>query len=1125
MSTNWTTNQQKAIDIRNTNTLVSAAAGSGKTAVLVERVIKIVTDEKNPVHINDLLVATFTNAAAAEMRERIYSALQKKIEQFPESQFLRQQLVLLGQAQITTVHSFCINLLRENFHRIGIRHDFDIADEIRLSSMKNSAMETVFENHYVQSDVNFLKTVDAFGGKKSDTDLVDIILKLSVFCDSLAYPDRWLEDCCTGGKSISEYRSYVDASLKESLGNIISEYEKAIECIKNDEGILPYLPMYVEEYDGFKKLFENFEDRKIAKNVIDNIVFSRLGAKKKTAQEDNVAFVKRVRTDANKEFKNIKEMYLYSDEKIVEELKLMNPFVETLCTLTREFREEYQRLKAEENVMDFADLEHYSIRLLDENEDVRTLLKNKYVEILVDEYQDTNAVQAHLFELLSNGNNLFMVGDVKQSIYSFRNSNPAFFVDKYNNFDFDGNNEGTKILLSQNFRSSNGVLGFVNSIFSKIMSTEAGGVDYNEEHALVYGNDTIKDINCSAEVHIIDPVTETSTELDEDEMMLDKARVESIFVANSIINLVEKEKTEIFDKAQNKYRPVTYRDICVLMRKTKGVASVYADTFASRGIPVFTEETGGYFNSIEIATVMSFLKIIENPLQDIPMLAVMRSPIYSFDDNTIAKLRSENRNDSIYSMMKKAQNTKAENFIADLENLSELSKYNNVEYIVRKIVFDTGYYQFVGGLPDGEKRMANLRLLCERAGVFSRNGYKSILKFVRYVEDMLESEKEYSSAKMISENDNVVRIMTVHKSKGLEFPVVYLSNCGGNFNKMDLRLPYVFDSNLGIALNIVDMERRIKYVPYVKKAVILKKSAELISEEIRLLYVALTRAKYKLIITGTMDKAYKNYSLLSSKSCIPHTFKNENSYIQWISNVVNSNNVSLYSAEDVIVADRKVNGDIDLTSKDDGDFSEFYPDVDKILSFEYAYKNSRFVPSKKSISEIVELVDESVHLDSFKAKDSGLSSAQKGTVIHYVLQNIDLANVDSVNDINEQIEKMISNGMLEKEYCELIDTDAIFGFFSSEIGKRMLRSDKIYREFKFCVDVPSAELGYEDTDEKIMVQGVIDCCFMEEDGFVIIDYKTGSLKPKYQRQLELYRRCLELATGETVKETHIYPLI
>lgn len=1124
MSTKWTVEQEKAISIRNCNTLVSAAAGSGKTAVLVQRVIDMITDEKSPVYINELLIATFTNAAAAEMQERIYTSLRNKIAENPDSTFLKEQLVLLGQAQISTIHSFCMNLLRENFHLLGIRRDFDIADDVKVSVLKNNALNIVLERNYVTADMDFLNTVDAFGGKKNDDNLSEIIMSVYKFTESLPDSAGWLKNNLTkiGSKeSIENYKKIIFNSLKEKILSISEEYKTALEIIESDDGLESYEDIYSNEFDFFINLGSADSLSEFKLNLL-SFEFKRLKTKKGSEPDpDKVKKVKNIRTSVKNKLEKVKESAFYTDEEIENEIAVSIPYINTISNLVIEFGEVFSELKLQENLLDFSDLEHFAIKLLEENDDIRLHLQDFYKEILVDEYQDTNGVQAYLFELLSNGKNLFMVGDVKQSIYGFRNSNPEFFIEKYNSYDSEYNTSGTRINLAKNFRSSNAVINIINEYFENLMIDELGGVSYDANHALVYGNNQIKDVDSPVERYIID--MNTSDEENTDENEIDEVQAEAIFVANRIRRMVEDEEIKIYDKITDSYRNVMYKDIVILMRKTKWIASVYADVLTERGIPVYTAESKSYFNCIEIATVMSFLKIIENPLQDIPLLAVIRSPVFGFDDNLIAEIRAENRKTHFFYLLKKSKHRKAVEFIKQFEMYREFARYNNVGSVVRKIIFDTGYYQFTGGLTNGKTRMINLDLLCEKANDFSSKGFKSISEFISFVSSMIESGNEYSSPKLINENDNVVNIMSIHKSKGLEFPVVFLCESGLSFNKKDLNKPIVFDKDMGISVNIIDSKRHLTYVPYVKKAVSEKKNTDLISEEIRLLYVALTRAKYKLIITGIKKSTLKNTEHSEASA---YRIKLKNTYLEMLLAKLNGvQDAEEYNINQILEMDSSVIIEDDELTTEENSYNEFYGEISDRLNYNYQFESSRFIPSKKSISEIISN-NEITNLKSLSCLNSGLTSAQRGTLIHFVLQNINLENVEYESDIEFQLNSMIEKGVFDAEYKDIIDSSAIFNFFQSDIGKRMLASKKVYREFKFCVDFPADELGYNNTsNETILVQGVIDCCFEEEDGFVIIDYKTGSLKEKYQKQLELYKRCLEISTGKNVKETHIYPLI
>lgn len=1120
MPTKWTNEQINAITSRGNNILVSAAAGSGKTAVLVERVIEMISNEKEPLYINNLLIATYTNAAAGEMRERIYNALKIKISENPNSEYLKKQLILLNQAQISTIHAFCINLLRDNFNLLNIQHDFEIADDMKTSVLKKKAMDLLMDEMYTKSEPEFFEAVDSFGGKKSDEGLLNIILNLNRFTEGLAYPDEWLNNAINNGNSFENISRFAKEYVRDELENIINMYFIALDLIDTDEGLCPYADYFSDLYDRFNTIYENFDNYDFVKSVFDDFSFGSLPRKKKEADETAVSYVKGVRDYSKKQIDKLRIMYSYTEKDFDDEQKLMFPYVSTICFLVKRFREIYAELKRKENLMEFSDLEHFTIKLLDENEDIRKLLNEKYTEIFVDEYQDTNAVQSRLFELISNGKNLFMVGDVKQSIYAFRNSNPKFFIDKYRLYDESGIGEGKKITLSKNFRSSNGILRFVNNIFEKLMTEKLGGVLYNDDQRLFYGNESIKDIEKSYEIHIADSKFNDDSTLPDEMKMYDKVQLEAMMVAEKIIDIVKNEKPQIIDSETGEYRNVTYKDIAVLMRNTKNTSSVFADIFASFGIPVYAEETGKYLNNIEIATVISFLKIIDNPLQNVPMLAVLRSPVYNFSDELIAKIRSENKYVSLYDNLKNSGDEKAVNFISDLSELIEFSKYNDVLKVIKKIIYDKGYYTFVGGLADGERRMMNLRLLCERADLFMKRGFKSTSQYVRFIENMVYYNNEYTCAKSISGNDNVVKIMTIHKSKGLEFPVVFLSGCSTKFNTDDIKKPCIYDENFGIFTNIIYKERNLKYVPHSKSFAAQKKKRDICSEEVRLLYVALTRAKYKLIITASMSDAYKKVSKYKDD-----IFTDKDKYIDWILPACSSVVVpKLHSAEDIVNNLHVCSGGVKHIGNNE-DYSDMYDDIDEILSFNYGYGNVKAIPSKLAISDIVSLNDDEIYLQKISDKKNSVTNAQRGTLIHFILQNIDLSRVGTKEDINSQIDMMCVKGMFDASYKEFIDADAIYGFFKSSIGERMLKSESVYREFKFCVDVPSFEVGFDSDEETVLIQGVIDCCFIEDGDFVIIDYKTGSMQEKYKEQLRFYKTCLKIATGKNVKETFIYPLI
>lgn len=1139
MPAKWTENQQKAIDIRNTNTLVSAAAGSGKTAVLVERVIQRITDPKQPVPIDRLLIVTFTNAAAAEMRERIYDALIQEIDRQPENAGLKQQLTLLGQAQITTVHSFCQNLIRSNFHRLGISSDFEIADQATLAKFMQDAMQEILEEQYAARPEGFRQLIDNFGGKKDDSRLIETIEKLYFFSQSTPAPKQWIADAIERytfqGEDVNRYVTdvwggYLMPWAKRKVRGMVEEYDRALEIIKQHEEITVYYEPFLLERNVLADLAEVFDSTWVEVQYIlcGDIFMPRLPSRPRGTDDTYAKIVQEIRKDTKAVFQSLQEIFSILPETICQENQQLVVVVKALCRLVISFMDRYAAKKRDKNLLDFNDLEHFAIELLSD-EAFASEIREKFDEVLVDEYQDTNGVQAKIFETVSNGNNLFMVGDVKQSIYSFRNARPDSFIEKFGLYAEEGNTYGTKLVLSHNFRSSQGIIAFVNRIFRQIMSSYVGDVEYTDEQELQYGNTNMEDWDVPAEVHIIESKEDEDSALSEEQLQYGQIEREAIFTAKRIIQLVQQEKPLVYDKAIGGKRPLQYRDIAVLSRKTSGVASIFAEQFSLAGIPVYTEQTEGYFTTIEIATVIAFLKVIDNPLQDIPLLAVLRSPMFGFTDNELAEIRSVDKRCLFYEALQKAQSEKAQAFLAALAGYQETAKVESIAFLIRKILSDTGYFSFVGTLPGGGERMANLRLLSQRAEAFEAGESKSIFSFINYLRFVEESGQEYTTAKMTGENDDVVTVMSTHKSKGLEFPVVFLVRAGGRFNKTDVAQPVLYDISLGIGIDYIDTAKGYKYPSIPKAAIAEKKKAELLSEEMRILYVALTRAREKLVIVGSAADAKKKIKQWSESCLVQYQVSRHNSFLEWIVMALQQPDfIQVHKTESIFSKKSTVKSG--KTSKQRKNQPELYDAVNQRLSYRYDYAYTRDIPAKLSVSEIVggQQRDFALHRLQLNQDVSDMSAAARGTVIHFVLQNIDLSKVQSIEAIQNQLNFMEERGMLASQQKAVVDIDALYGFFSSDLGQRMLASSDIRREYKFLVDMPSGlVLGdtVPENDETVVLQGVIDCCFIEGGEFVIIDYKTGSLREEYQKQLKLYALCLEKATGKKVKETCIYPLI
>jgi len=1138
MSATWTTEQQRAIDIRGTNTLVSAAAGSGKTAVLVERVIKRITDIENPTQIDRMLIATFTNAAAAEMRTRIHSALMQQLEKQPDNKLLQRQLTLLGHASITTVHSFCQNLIRNNFHKLGISANFEIADETALSIMRTSALDEVMEKSYIDITPAFEILVDGFGGKRDDTSLTTLILKIYNFAQSTPFPTEWLDNASNkfivpNDKNANDYitdtwgRDLL-SRIKLDLYGMMALYDSAIETIECSVGIDKYLDTFILERDmleGLAKKCDGSWDEMFY--TINNTSFGTLPRKSKEADDTSVKYVQEIRNTVKKKILN--NVFYATAEEICEDNKILGEVVKKLCDLTKEFDLCYSQKKRDKNLLDFNDLEHFAIKLLTDDTSTSDELKEKFDEVLVDEYQDTNGVQAKIFETIARGNNLFMVGDVKQSIYGFRNAQPKIFIDKYSRYTKIGNDDGTKIMLSHNFRSCKGILDFVNHIFERIMSVEVGEVVYSNDERLVFGGLLPKNSTQPVEVHIIEKSIDDDSDLTDEELQNDEITREAMFVARRIVTLIEIEKPIIFDKELQANRPIKYSDIVILSRKTNGVSSVFLEQLATMGIPVYSEETGGYFMSLEIATMLSFLQIIDNPLQDIPMLAVMRSPMFLFSNEELARIRGINKKRPFYELLKLSTDEKSINFINKLEEYKKIAGYSSIEYLLRHILSDTSYLSFVGTLPNGVQRMGNLRLLCERAGRFEMQEYRSIFDFISYINTMIEGKQDYSVAKIISQNDNVVKIMSIHKSKGLEFPAVFLVRCGGRFNKTDLTSSVLYDLEMGIGSDFIDANRSIKYPTISKMAIAEKKRLEMLSEELRVLYVALTRPKELLFVVGSANKVQDKLLNWGNSNAMPYTVAGQNTFLDWIGIALgNSDIIQVHSANEIMLDNRE--GIAVLSEIAENNLTTDYSDeIANRLTYIYPHYESRKVPSKMSVSEAIKTSNNAIKLNKpqFTQKSEKMSAATRGTIIHFVLQNIDIAKTSTFDEIKTQLDNMVKGEMLSEEFLSVVDIGALVGFFTSDLGLRMRASKNVRREVKFFVDIPANEIidGIDNIDETVLLQGVVDCYFEENDGIVVIDYKTGKMQDEYKKQLDFYANGLSKILGKKVVGTYIYPLI
>ena len=1178
----WTKEQKDAIYKKDSNILVAAAAGSGKTAVLVERIIQKILNDG--IDIDKLLIVTFTSAAASEMRERILEAIYKKLDEDPENENLQKQIVLLGRANISTIHSFCLDVIRNNFFEIDLSSNFRIANEEEIALLKQEVLEDLFEELYESEDDDFAKLIDTYTGYKGDEPLKEIVLNIFNFIQSFPFPEEWLENSVDKFKPRNEKRDFSETDwgkilLEEIKDEVIdgiqnlkvyrnkcakySEMEKFEICLSKDiDKLKIFEDLLDKSWDDSFNYFNSFSfdrwptDKKVTMNLREEAKFARDTVKKKLNELCS-------------------KILLYNSEEAFSDIYEMYDILRILKDIIIKFGEEYTNKKKEKNIVDFNDIEHYALKILTKKKEdgvyepteVAKRYQEKFVEIAIDEYQDSNQVQEYILSTVSRGNNIFMVGDVKQSIYKFRGGCPELFLDKYNKYSLDGNNNGLKIQLFKNFRSRENILNLTNTIFENIMSKEFGDIDYTKEEYLNCGADYEK-INSfgKAEAHLIEMNSDESN-LDDDENRVEKQELEAKFVAKKIEELVS-NKFEIKDKKEG-YRPIKYRDIVILLRATSNIAPIFEKELLKRNIPVFTDATSEYLDTIEIQTIISLLKILDNPIDDISLVSVLRSEIGNFTDNDLVEIRLLNKDSKFYYALKEAKDKadhelkiKTEKFLNKLSEWRKQSEYLSLAELIWKIYTDTGFYEFCGLMPNGALRQANLRMLFERAKEYEKTSFKGLYNFIRFIEKLRVGSGDMSAAKIIGENENVVRIMSIHKSKGLEFPVVFISNFSKSANLRDLSDNILLHSDIGIGPEYINYERKIRYSTSAKQAIKVLAKKEALAEEMRVLYVALTCAKEKLIITGTGRNINKNiekkkelYDIYNSnkEKINPILVKKFSSYLDWLELV--SFNDKMKDLIDIYIHDKKeIN--VNLEEKEANipmfDFSKKIDlkNISERIKYDYEYSLETELPSKTTVSKIKEMSYESEYPDVnllskkdvglekitpefLKDKDIKITASQKGTLIHLILQKINFRENYDYEKLKELEEELISKNIIKQEEANSIDLYKILKFLNSDFAKQIKTAKDIQKERPFCSKILASSIYEEAKDETILVQGIIDLYFIDEnDKLILLDYKTdyvelgkeNELLNKYKKQLEIYKNSLEKALNMKVYKTYIYSI-
>lgn len=1113
------------------------------------------------------------------MRERILDAIYKKLEENPESVNLQRQINLLNKANICTIHSFCLDVIRNNFYEIDIPSNFRIGDTTEIEMIKNDVIDEIFEEKYMENDEGFIKLIETYTDYRGDEKLQDIILGIYKYIQSNPFPEKWLEE------KIEDFNIDTNEDFSNTIwGKIILQHLKdeinsmviKLEKIRNDTlkfyELEKFSSVLQEDINNLKSI--NLSNWDIAYENMKSLSWTKWPVDKKvTIDLKNEA--KDIRDSIKKDFSKI--LLKYNSKEANLDILKMYDILKEIKKLVIEFSKIFSSKKKEKNIIDFNDIEHFALKILVDENGERTEIAKKYIdvfkEILIDEYQDSNLVQEKILTSISKGNNIFMVGDVKQSIYKFRQARPELFLDKYEKYDVKSGlnvkSVGEKIQLFKNFRSRKNVLDITNLVFENIMSKKLGDVEYNEEEYLNFGADypePEENIEYSgiAELNIIDLkekeddiYKETIEEVNDNDNQerIEDAVLEARFVANKIQEILDSDY-HVYDRKKG-YRKVKAKDICVLLRATSVLAPIYEKEISEKGISVFSDSSSTYLESMEVQTIMSLLKIIDNPMQDIPLITVLRSNIFSFTDNDLIQIRLCDKKCSFYeSMIKSRLNVdnilrhKIDMVLEKLKKWKNEEEYTPLNEFIWKLYLETGFYNYVALLPNGNLRQANLKMLFEKAKQYEKVSFKGLFSFINFIDKVKTSSGDMSAAKIVGENDDVVRIMSIHKSKGLEFPIVFLSSTGKKFNMQDLNMPILIHQDIGFGIQYIDSEKKIEYPTLTKEAIKIKSREETISEEMRVLYVALTRAKEKLIITGMSKDIDKE---LKSKEKMLEIFNKENleeklnfnlvgkysSYLDWLELVYEYNKKSeidniiklkIYNKDELI---SKLSNDsveeINLIEKikDDIEKAENINEADKIeraknkeeiltkLKWKYKYERKSKIPTKTSVTKLKEIELENLSYDiediinnvrdnkngiktnkeyallsdkpKFMEETESLNSAQKGTIMHLCVQLLDESKNYSFDDLKEFIQDLTNRNIISKQEADSVNIHTLYKYTKSELWNDLREAREIHKEEAFYINVDAGTI-FDDAEEgeNILVQGIIDLYYIDKEGKVIL---------------------------------------
>ena len=1168
-SPKWTRAQQQAISCRGGTVLVSAAAGSGKTAVLVQRVIDILTDREHPVDADRILVVTFSNAAAEEMRQRINARLSELLAENPTDSYLLRQRTLLSAAHISTVHSFCLELVRANFQLLDIPADFRLGSQNEIDLLEEDVAVQTIEQNYEDNDGSFSDLVELVSSGRDDKGLQDTLHRLYGFVRSHPFYREWLDekllmydDTIPVGQTV--WGQVILQYALDAVEFAQSQLRRAIEQMQGDAAMeKAYLPAFASDLAQLNALYSTLRTGSWGEvcQQLQTIRPERLGSLRGYEDDGKKQLVQRMRKSAQAVVAKLAEQLFCADEQeFAEDIRFLRPRIETLFSLVLDYDRRLLAAKRERSLLDFADLEHFAVQLLVERRDgeycktpLARQLSESFAFVLVDEYQDTNATQDMIFDSVSRPDNLF-----KQSIYRFRQAMPEIFIHKRSAYhDYDGQNYPARIVLSNNFRSRSQVTDAINYLFYALMSREVGEIDYDDSEALTPSAVYPEHLQADTEMHLVENRSEE----------LSDPMAEAGYAAQQIKKMLD-EGFLVNDHGQ--MRPVRPGEICILLRSMKNRAQIYENELTRLGVPVWTDSRVGFLETVEISTALSILRAVDNPLIDIHLTAAMMSPVYAFTADEMAVVRMHDRRSHLYlncqaiaqqpeDEREQQLSQKCADFLSSFLQLRQIASSSPAHRLIQQLIDRTGLWDVVLAMKYGQTRKANLRLLIQYAQEYEAGGLKGIAGFLRFVDRMQQRGEDWSCAGAASDRSDAVRIMSIHHSKGLEFPVVFLCDTAKKFNTQDLHSNMLLHSQLGFACCARDFVTRKQYPTVPMEALRLELERSMLSEEMRILYVALTRAKEKLVITAVQNDLEKKLSgfagaLAENDRVSPYVARSAQSYADWMLMALqyhpdwhklcadlgcSSEQTICFPACRFVPVVAAVD---DSTQEQQGEQLQFtaaasrelMQQLKQLCTDSYPDRQASSLVTKLSVSQVVGHAGQSRPFatePSFLKKQEQLSGAQKGTAMHTFICCADHAQAQ--RQLEEEIARLVERRYLTAQQANSLDREAIRAYYRSELFERIEKSARVRREFAF-----QAQLGAEQLQtvlpnigkHRVTVQGIADLIFEEADGWTLVDFKTDRvadgavLLQRYREQLELYAQMLSKTNGIPICRKVIYSL-